>query len=208
MANKIESTEVIQQKKVIVESKAVLEEMKQNGQLEPFTEYYTKEKSETPFMPIGSIFISAIPQTDARVHLLDGLTISQSGAYAKFSNLIKALVSTGNAISCTQAEFDADVSATGNCGKFVIDNDTGTIRLPKITTFIQGLTDISNIGSSLSAGLPNIEGTSEQVAYSPTESKNSSSGVLQTGEQLDYFTRYSNGNTNVVITKKLNLCHF
>lgn len=109
-------------------------------------------------LPVGSIFASAIPQTDSRVHLLDGSTISQTGVYETFSNLIKSLVSSGYNISCTQAQFDADVSATSNCGKFVIDNTAGTIRLPKITTFVQGLSNITNIGSSLSAGLPNITG--------------------------------------------------
>lgn len=109
-------------------------------------------------LPVGTIFPSAIPLTDARVRLLDGSTISQTGVYSDFANLIKTLVSSGYNISCSQTEFDADVTATGNCGKFVIDNTSGTIRLPKITTFIQGLSSITNIGSSLSAGLPNITG--------------------------------------------------
>lgn len=109
-------------------------------------------------MPLGLIFASAIPITDARVHLLDGTTIAQNGVYKTFVDLIKSLVSSGYNISCSQTEFDADVATTGNCGKFVIDNTAGTIRLPKITTFIQGLTSITNIGDSLSAGIPNITG--------------------------------------------------
>lgn len=164
MATKTETTEVIQQKKVYVKSEEILNEMEDKGQLEPLTEYYTsdddKDKAVNYFMPVGSIFISAIPQNDARVHLLDGSTIMQNGVYEDFANLIKTIDGYGiDPISCTQEEFDADVLATGNCGKFVIDDDAGTIRLPKITTFVQGLTDISNIGSSLSAGLPNIEGS-------------------------------------------------
>lgn len=109
-------------------------------------------------LPVGSIFASAIPVVDARVHLLDGSLITQSGIYAEFATLIKTLVSSGQPISCTQAEFTADVARTGNCGKFVIDDANNAIRLPKITTFIQGLSSIANIGSSLSAGLPNITG--------------------------------------------------
>lgn len=116
---------------------------------------------ELPFMPIGSIFASAIPQKDARVHLLDGSTILQTGIYADFANLINSLKNDGYDIAYeTNDEFDADVTATGNCGKFVIDNDAGTIRLPKITTFIQGLSDLTNltdIGSKVEAGLPNIK---------------------------------------------------
>ncbi len=109
-------------------------------------------------LPVGSIFASAIPVVDARVHLLDGSLITQSGIYAEFATLIKTLVSSGQPISCTQAEFTADVDRTGNCGKFVIDDANNAIRLPKITTFIQGLDSISDIGKGLGAGLPNITG--------------------------------------------------
>lgn len=136
MATKIESTEITQPKKVFVKSEEALDEMEANGQLEPFTDYYTDDEQDAPFMPVGSIFASAIPQTDARVHLLDGSTILQTGVYETFSNLIKALVSAGQPISCTQSQFDTDVSTYGQCGKFVIDDTAGTIRLPLITEFI------------------------------------------------------------------------
>lgn len=166
MATKTQSTEVTQQKKVYVKSEAVLDEMEVNGQLKPFTDYYTDDEQDTPFMPIGLIFASAIPQEDARVHLLDGSTISQDGVYADFANLIKKLKNDGHNIvyeddenSTAEQKFDADVTATGNCGKFIIDDVNRTIRLPKITTFIQGLNNITDIGSSLSAGLPNITGS-------------------------------------------------
>ena len=107
-------------------------------------------------LPIGTIFASAIPQVDARVHLLDGSYIAQDGIYEEFAELIKSLDASGRPIACSEDDFETDVANTGNCGKFVINSQTRTIRLPRITTFIQGLSDISNIGSSLSAGLPNI----------------------------------------------------
>ncbi len=87
-------------------------------------------------MPVGSIFPSAIPIIDRRVHLLDGTTISQEGTYGNFAILIKALISAGYNITCTQEEFDTSVSTYGQCGKFVVDNDAKTIRLPLITEFI------------------------------------------------------------------------
>lgn len=109
-------------------------------------------------LPVGTIFPSAIPLTDASVHLLDGGTISQTGVYQEFAELLKSLVSAGYNISCSQSDFDSAVSSTGNCGKFVIDNTLNTIRLPKITRFIQGLSNMIDIGNSVEAGLPNIEG--------------------------------------------------
>ena len=86
-------------------------------------------------LPVGTIFASAIPLTDSSVHLLDGTTIAQNGIYQEFAMLLKSLVSAGYNISCSQEDFDNAVSLTGNCGKFVIDNDANTIRLPKITRF-------------------------------------------------------------------------
>lgn len=109
-------------------------------------------------LPIGSIITSAVPLTDASVHLLDGSTISQTGIYADFVTYLKSQISAGYDLSCTQTKFDNDVQSTGNCGKFVIDDTAGTIRLPKITRFIQGLSSINDIGKSFSAGLPNIYG--------------------------------------------------
>ena len=179
MATRIQRIENSLLNKVYVKSEKALKEMVDDGQLQKLSEYYTPDSDiEMPAMPVGSIFISAIPITDARVHLLDGLTIPQSGVYADFANLIKALHSAGNPITCTQAEFDEDIRLTGNCGKFVIDNDAGTIRLPKITTFIQGLTDLTNIGKRVEAGLPNITGdfkTRTNVVEETTGSFNLSS---------------------------------
>lgn len=117
------------------------------------------DKAELPIgLPIGSIIMGAIPLNDASVHLLDGGTISQTGIYSDFCTYLKSLAQTNPNIVCTEAQFNSDVSSTGNCGKFVIDNTAGTIRLPKITRFIQGLTSITNIGTSVTAGLPNITG--------------------------------------------------
>lgn len=114
-------------------------------------------------LPIGSIFASALPQTDAGVHLLDGSTIALDGIYADFVDLFKTLVNAGYNLTCTQEEYDAYVSATGSCGKFVLDEANNTLKLPKITTFIQGLTDLTNIGNSVEAGLPNITGSFKPV---------------------------------------------
>ena len=112
-------------------------------------------------LPIGTIIPSAIPLKDAGVHLLDGSTIAQNGIYADFVTLLKNLVAEGYSLTCSNDEFETDLANTGNCGKFVIDDISGTIRLPRITRFIQGLTDmasLTDIGTSLSASLPNIRG--------------------------------------------------
>lgn len=159
MASKTQSTNVTQQKKVYVKSENAFKQMKANGQLEPNTEYYTPDDGDAVFMPVGAIFSSAIPQTDARVHLLDGSIISQTGIYADFAILLKTLVSSGyNITFSSNAEYENQIETYGQCGRFVIDDNAGTIRLPTITKFVEGLTDLTNIGKSFYAGLPNITG--------------------------------------------------
>jgi hypothetical protein len=135
-----------------VESDDKLSKISQEQTLEPNQIFVTKDgiiSDNAVGLPIGAIFASAIPITDSRVHLLDGSYISQTGVYQEFAILIKSLVASGQNISCSETKFDEDVSKTGNCGKFVINNSTGTIRLPKITRFIQGLESISDIGKSI-----------------------------------------------------------
>ena len=47
MATKTERTEITQQKKVFVKSEEALDEMEANGQLEPFTDYYTDSEDDS-----------------------------------------------------------------------------------------------------------------------------------------------------------------
>lgn len=115
--------------------------------------------SEGSGLPVGAIFASAIPVTDAGVHLLNGETIATNGVYADFVAYLKTQIAAGYNLTCTEEEFNTDVANTGNCGKFVLDETNNTLRLPKITKFIQGLDNIANLGVSLKAGLPNITGS-------------------------------------------------
>ena len=109
-------------------------------------------------LPVGTIFASALPQTNSGVHLLDGSYIATNGIYNQFCTLVEDL-STDYDILCTAQEYENDILATGNCGKFVLDTTNNTLRLPTITTFIQGLSDLTTLGQAVEAGLPNITGS-------------------------------------------------
>ena len=153
-------------------------------------------------LPVGTIFPSAIPLTDASVHLLDGSTISQTGVYQEFAELLKSLVSAGYDIvykdddeSTAQQKFDDDIAKSGNCGKFII-NGNSTIRLPKITRFIQGLSNMTNIGDSVEAGLPNLTGTAYTVgAGSVGLYSGSSSGVFKAQTSVSGQLQNASGGT-------------
>lgn len=105
---------------------------------------------------IGEIIQSALPLTDAGVHLLDGSQIQNSGIYAQFCTYVANLQADYPDLFCTEAEFTASVEAYGSCGKFV--NGASYIRLPKVSDILQGTTDVTAVGDLIEAGLPNITG--------------------------------------------------
>lgn len=112
---------------------------------------------------IGEIVQSTIPLTDAGLHLLDGSLLSGSGSYASFVTYIANLYTatpTANYF-CTEAQWQTSVSTYGVCGKFVYDSVNNTVRLPKITGFIEGASGVANLGDLVQAGLPNITGNIE-----------------------------------------------
>ncbi len=80
---------------------------------------------------IGEVITSAIPLTDADVHLLDGTLISGSGSYSAFVTYISGIVSTYPSLFISEADWQAAVLANGVCDKFVYDSVNGTVRLPK-----------------------------------------------------------------------------
>jgi hypothetical protein len=114
----------------------------ENGELFKFAGDYNFKSA----LPVGAVFASALPLTDSSVHLLDGSTISQTGIYEQFAVYLKSLRDAGYKITCTQSEFDTSVSTYGQCGKFVINDNTKTIRLPKITEFIASSNGGQEIG--------------------------------------------------------------
>lgn len=107
---------------------------------------------------IGQIIPSAIPLTDAGLHLLDGALIQGSGIYSAFVTYITGLVSTYPDLFTTEANWQQSVTTYGVCGKFVCDSVNNTVRLPKITGIIEGTIDVTALGDLVEAGLPNIEG--------------------------------------------------
>ena len=61
-------------------------------------------------------------------------------------------------IFCTEAQWQTSVTTYGVCGKFVYDSVNNTVRLPKVTGFVEGASGVTNLGDLTEAGLPNITG--------------------------------------------------
>jgi hypothetical protein len=110
-------------------------------------------------LPLGTIISSAIMQGSSSLHLLDGGELSIGGTYDAFCQfVIEAYNRDNTSIPVTDLEtYQSEIATYGQCGKFVI-TDT-YIKLPIITKYIEGLTDITDLGRSLEVGLPNIKGS-------------------------------------------------
>lgn len=117
-----------------------------------------KQPEVSSGLPLGMIIPSAVAQTDAGLHLLDGTQLSKTGVYAQFCTWLTAKYNADSTSvpTCTETQWQNEVSATGQCGKFVITSTT--VRLPKITQFIEGLNSLSDLAKREDAGVPDIEG--------------------------------------------------
>ena len=111
-------------------------------------------------LELGDIGIAplGIDETKNLRRYLNGQVIIQT-QFAAFTSLLKEKVLTYANLSTTEENWQAEVtnSKLGQCGKFVIDDNTGTIRLPKVVN-INGLQDLSLLGSIKAESLPNITG--------------------------------------------------
>ena len=110
---------------------------------------------------IGEIITSTVPLQDAGLHLLDGSVLSDDGSYSDFVAYVHQLALDHPELVIEDEDWQASIAQYGVCGKFVEDPngyDPGSIRLPKITGFIQGTTNVSDLGNIVEAGLPNITG--------------------------------------------------
>ena len=110
---------------------------------------------------VGDIGQSALGVNESlnKRRYLNGQVISQT-QFAQFTAWLKQRVSLYPSLATSEADWQTAVtnSDLGQCGQFVIDDVNSTIRLPKVVN-LQGLMDLTHLGETVEAGLPNIEGS-------------------------------------------------
>lgn len=109
-------------------------------------------------LPTGFILPAVGRIDDERFSLLDGKTLSKQGTYGAFCAKVEEQVQASNWFACSEEEYNADLLAYGQCGKFVIGTDY--VRIPTITRFIGATITLSEIGKTYKESLPNIKGDS------------------------------------------------
>lgn len=154
---------------------------------------------------VGEIIPSTLPLTDSGLHLLDGTRLSGDGIYKKFVEYIADLYAENPSANyfCTEAQWQASVTQYGVCGKFVYDSVNNTVRLPKITGFIEGSIDVNTLGDIIEAGLPqHVHGISFRIA--PTSARYGGRCQLGYDNGEGYYTqrtRTDTGNANGIYGK-------
>ena len=134
-------------------------------------------------LPTGFILPAVGKIDDERFTLLDGKTLSKQGTYSAFCTKVEEQVQANNWFACTEEEYNADLLAYGQCGKFVIGTDY--VRIPKITRFIGATITLSEIGKTYKESLPNIKGLMTLAGTLPVAS------VTETSSATGAF--YGNG---------------
>lgn len=113
----------------------------------------------------GELVYSSIPLSDSGLKLLDGSLIQGTGIYKNFVDYIASIVNTYSSIFTTEENWQATVTQYGVCGKFVYNSTNNTVRLPKVTGFVEGTVDINALGDIVESGLPqHSHGASETTA--------------------------------------------
>lgn len=112
-------------------------------------------------LEIGDIGVApmGIDESRNKRRYLNGQVISQE-QFAVFTIKLKTAIGKYPTLACSEADWQNIVlsSEVGQCGKFVIDDEAKTIRLPKLVNPVKGLYDLTSLANIQVSGLPNITG--------------------------------------------------
>ena len=100
-------------------------------------------------LEIGDIGFTqmAIDESKGKRRILNGQLIIQD-QYVQFTNIVKNSIALNPDLACTEEEWQTVITMSegGICYKFVVDDEAGTIRLPKYPNyFIGGVNDIAPV---------------------------------------------------------------
>ena len=125
-----------------------------------------------------------VDETKGLRRRLNGQVVAINANTQAFLNRLKQIVALYPSLSVTETAWQAakTASAYGQVGKFVIDEEAGTVRLPAVVN-VQGALDLQNLGLTVEAGLPNIEAYVDTTAQMGGET-----GAFSVGSANQYFT--------------------
>lgn len=125
-----------------------------------------------------------IDETKGLRRRLNGQVVAINANTQAFLNRLKQIVALYPSLSVTETAWQAakTASAYGQVGRFVIDEEAGTVRLPAVVN-VQGALDLQKLGLTVSAGLPNITGTVQTQGYAGNEMSGALSSATAAWQQ-------------------------
>ena len=118
---------------------------------------------------LGQTVFTLDPLFEEGLHLLDGALLQGNGVYKPFIDYyIAPLYNLYPGRFISEADWQQSVTDHGVCGYYVYDTVNNTVRLPKVTGFVEGTIDSTALGQLTEAGLPNITGQIGTALGSPS----------------------------------------
>jgi len=121
-----------------------------------------------PTMLIGSIQTMLCTDT----YVPNGTVPADAAEYTReqFREFYDTYLVGGKLLTCTYAAFAAQVALTGNCAKFALDTTAQKFKVPLLKNgdSITQAASAAELGKSVKAGLPNIEGWTGLVSSDGT----------------------------------------
>lgn len=128
-------------------------------------------------LEIGDIGFTqmAIDESKGKRRILNGQLLIQE-QYPQFTQIIKDSVALNPDLACTEDEWQTALtkSANGVCEKFVIDDEAGTIRLPKYPEYLDLTNNTS--GASATSATVSVYGTGKTLNFIGKLSEANSTG--------------------------------
>ena len=156
---------------------------------------YTQDISVSSSINIGSCYLTfGVGRTSDTPAFLGSIDLNES-----YINIGGHRWWTGRTtpMFCSEEEWQGSVGLYGVCGKFVYNETDGTLKLPKVTGFIEGTIDNNALGDLVEAGLPNILGN---ISYINSYTSIPDSDINKAGTAL-FWTRKTTDKPTVIGTQ-------
>lgn len=175
------------------------------AKLEQTSKTHTEQLEELenlPTLEVGSTVYSLLPIDSVTHHLLDGSLISGTGIYANFYEHVSEIFNTNtySSLFTDEEAWQESVTEYGVCGKFVLNQVNKTVRLPKVTGFVEGTLDRATLGDLVEAGLPNITGSFMPRSIYDPNTEDGYFGALDTEGAFDFLGTITASHSSVVKT--------
>lgn len=103
---------------------------------------------------IGSLVQTSLPVLDSNYHLADGSILS--GEIFDYVSRCEELYP--GVFTCSNQQFESSLQRYHQCGKYVLDLENRTVRIPSLNGFLENTISVENCTELKQQGLPEVSG--------------------------------------------------